>query len=121
MAPFDEYSAMLGARIRFLRKRAGLSLRTFGMMIGVHHNQILLIEQGKSNPSLQTLLRIAEGLDVSLSDLLPERRGEAGSGSYWFSQRGKHAASEVGGPVFGATGSHEHGDGSEGEDQSPRF
>ena len=84
MAAFDEYSNRLGARIRTLRKRAGLSLREFGMMVGVHHNQILSIEQGEGNPSLRTLLRIAGGLDISLHDLLPDDKGEEGA-FYWFS------------------------------------
>lgn len=88
------------------------------MMVGVHHNQILLIEQGKSNPSLQTLLRIANGLDVPLSDLLPDRRGEADKRSYWFSRYGNHSASEIDGPVFGAIDSLEHGSGSEGENSN---
>lgn len=118
MVTYDEYIASLGARIRFLRKRAGLSLRTFGMMVGVHHNQILLIEQGKSNPSLQTLLRIADGLDVPLADLLPDRRGEADKRSYWFSRRGKHPVSEIDGPVLGAIDPHEYGGEGEGEGES---
>lgn len=114
MVTYDEYIASLGARVRFLRKRAGLSLRTFGMMVGVHHNQILLIEQGKSNPSLQTLLRIANGLDVPLSDLLPDRRGEADKRSYWFSRCGNHSASGIDGAVSDAIDSIEHGSGNEG-------
>lgn len=84
MAAFDEYSNRLGARIRTLRKRAGLSLREFGMMVGVHHNQILSIEQGEGNPSLRTLLRIAGGLDISLHDLLPDDE-DKGETVYWFS------------------------------------
>lgn len=40
-------------------------------MVGVHYNQILHIEQGKVNPSLKTLYRIAEGLEVDVKDLLP--------------------------------------------------
>ncbi|MDO4442699.1 MAG: helix-turn-helix transcriptional regulator [Slackia sp.] len=97
MTAFDEYTASLGTRIRTLRKRAGLSLRTFGMMIGVHHNQILLIEQGKSNPSLQTLLRIADGLDIALPDLLPDRCTQQDEASYWFSKSdGRTSADEQG-------------------------
>lgn len=84
MAAYTDYTARLGARIRFLRKSAGLSLRTFGLMIGIHHNQILLIEQGKTNPSLQTLLRIADGLDVALADLLPDDKGVDAATAYWF-------------------------------------
>lgn len=84
MAAYTDYTARLGARIRFLRKSAGLSLRTFGLMVGIHHNQILLIEQGKTNPSLQTLLRIADGLDVALADLLPDDKGVDAATAYWF-------------------------------------
>ena len=84
MAAFDEYNNRLGARIRTLRKRAGLSLREFGMMVGVHHNQILSIEQGESNPSLRTLFRIAGGLGLPLRDLLPDDEDKEGA-FYWFS------------------------------------
>ncbi|MDO5042953.1 MAG: helix-turn-helix transcriptional regulator [Slackia sp.] len=85
MAAFDEYNDRLGARIRTLRKRAGLSLREFGMMVGVHHNQILSIEQGQGNPSLRTLFRIAGGLDISLHDLLPDDKDKE-EPFYWFSR-----------------------------------
>lgn len=47
-----------------------MSLRAFGMMTGVHYNQLLRIEQGQTNPSLETLYRIADGLDVEVADLL---------------------------------------------------
>lgn len=47
-----------------------MSLRAFGMMTGVHYNQLLHIEQGRTNPSLETLYRIANGLDVEVADLL---------------------------------------------------
>lgn len=86
MAAFDEYSDRLGARVRRLRRRAGLSLREFGMMVGVHHNQILSIEQGRANPSLHTLLRIADGFGISLRDLLPDDRAREDGPSYWFSR-----------------------------------
>lgn len=89
MAAFDEYNDRLGARIRALRKHAGLSLREFGMMTGVHHNQILSIEQGEGNPSLRTLLRIADGLGVSLCDLLPDGHGDEEGALYWFSRGGE--------------------------------
>lgn len=49
-----------------------MSLREFGLMAGVHPNQITRIEHGKVNPSLQTLYRIAEALEVDVCDLLPK-------------------------------------------------
>lgn len=48
-----------------------MSLRAFGMMVGVHYNQLLHIEQGRANPSLGTLYKIAKGLNVTIEDLLP--------------------------------------------------
>ena len=70
MVSFDEYTVNLGAKIRDKREQTCMSLRAFGMMTGIHHNQLLLIEQGKTNPSLKTLYKIAEGLDVDLVELL---------------------------------------------------
>lgn len=72
MLPFDEYIAVMGARLRRLRVASGMSLRQLGLMVGVHYNQLQRIEQGKVNPSIQTLYRISEGLGVDVSELLPE-------------------------------------------------
>lgn len=49
-----------------------MSLRAFGMMVGVHYNQLLKIEQGKANPSLETLYKIAGGLGLNIADLLTD-------------------------------------------------
>lgn len=71
MISYDEYRAETGRLIRKHRIAAGVSLRTCGLMVGVHYNQLQRIEQGKANPSLETLYKIAAGLDVDLRDLLP--------------------------------------------------
>lgn len=70
MVPFSEYTQKIGVRIHGKRAESGMSLRAFGLMTGIHHNQLLLIEKGKTNPSLKTLYKIAEGLDTELVDLL---------------------------------------------------
>ncbi len=70
MVPFSEYTETIGARIHGKRAESGMSLRTFGNLVGIHYNQLLLIERGKTNPSLRTLYKIAEGFDVDLSELL---------------------------------------------------
>ena len=74
MQPFDEYIAEIGARLRRRRLAAGLSLRTLGLMVDVHYNQLQRIEQGKVNPSLHTLYRISEGLGIDLADLLSQSK-----------------------------------------------
>lgn len=72
MTTFDAYKTQLGLNILRYRKQTGMSLREFGLMAGVHPNQVTRIEHGKTNPSLQTLYRIAEALEVDVCDLLPK-------------------------------------------------
>ena len=72
MITFDAYKTQLGLNILRHRERTGMSLREFGLMADVHSNQVTRIEHGRVNPSLQTLYRIAEALEVDLCDLLPK-------------------------------------------------
>lgn len=73
----------LGAHIRSLRNGKGLSQEELGSRAGVTKNQIQLIEAGRqsgrdngrpSNPRMSTLVGIAEGLGVSLSELVAIER-----------------------------------------------
>lgn len=59
----------LGRNVRILRVERGLSLRTFGQMIGVDYAYLSNIENGKANASVDILEKIAEGLDVDIRDL----------------------------------------------------
>lgn len=72
MDSFESYKAAVGKNIQRRRLETGLSLRSFGMMVDVHYNQLLHIEQGRANPSLGTLYKIAQGLSIDIRDLLPE-------------------------------------------------
>ena len=72
MITFEAYKTQLGLNILRHRERTGMSLREFGLMADVHPNQVTRIEHGRVNPSLQTLYRIAEALEVDLCDLLPK-------------------------------------------------
>lgn len=64
---------LVGARIRSIRKAQDLSLRTLGLMVGMDHATLSKIENGKLNPSLNTLSKIADGLDVELFELFDVR------------------------------------------------
>lgn len=60
----------MGATIRALRRRAGLSQMALGARIAMHHNYVGTIERGGiPNPGLETVDRIARGLDVSIAVL----------------------------------------------------
>lgn len=67
----------IGRNIRAIRKKNGVTLRRFGMMIGMDKTYLSGVENGKRNATVSTLDRIARGLDVPLEELF---RGVVGSG-----------------------------------------
>ncbi|CAN5901882.1 hypothetical protein BH24DEI2_BH24DEI2_29180 [soil metagenome] len=66
----EVFRKALGRRIGVLRKERGFNQDDFARMVNLHRAQMGFVEQGRSNPNLLTLLRIAEGLKVSLSELV---------------------------------------------------
>jgi transcriptional regulator with XRE-family HTH domain len=56
-------------RIQSLRKQIGLSQEKFALHIGMDRTYFASVEVGKRNISIQNLKKIADGLDVSLSEL----------------------------------------------------
>lgn len=59
----------LGARLRMVRKRAGLSLRAVARQLGVSASFVSQLETGKSQPSVATLYALSQLLDVSIDQL----------------------------------------------------
>lgn len=59
----------LGKRIAFLRKQRGLTQLTLSADTGLATSFISDLELGKRNPSIETLWKIAEALDVTLEEL----------------------------------------------------
>lgn len=59
----------LGDRIRELRKAIGLSQEKFSLKIGMDRTYFASVEAGKRNISLNNIKKIADGLDVTLSEL----------------------------------------------------
>jgi transcriptional regulator with XRE-family HTH domain len=62
--------AALAGRIAALRKAQGLSFDQFAARCGVSKGMLVQIEQGRANPSIGTLCRIAAGLRVSVAALV---------------------------------------------------
>ena len=56
--------------LREERVRRGLSIYRLAKMSGVSQQMISYVERGMRNPTLDTLLRIANGLNVDLSRLI---------------------------------------------------
>lgn len=65
----------IGTRIKEIRKGAGLTLEKFGAKIGITAASLSTIENGKSNPSVQTVLMICREFNVN-EDWLRDGKGE---------------------------------------------
>ena len=59
----------LGSRIRELRKVKDLSQEKFALEIGMDRTYFASVESGKRNISIINIKIIADGLEVSLSEL----------------------------------------------------
>ena len=69
----------IGERLRSRRQEAGLSLRDLAERLGVSPSLISQIERGRANPSVSTLYAIVAELDISLDELLFDRRMDRSS------------------------------------------
>ena len=69
-------SRELGGRIRDLRGRLGMTLEALAERSGVSRAMISKLERGEKNPTLVVAAKLAEGLGVTLSQLvgMEERR-----------------------------------------------
>jgi DNA-binding XRE family transcriptional regulator len=65
-----EYHETLGARLRRAREEAGLTQPALGERAGLDQAVISRLERGKVRPRIDTLRRLAEGLGLSVSELL---------------------------------------------------
>ena len=62
-------SDQLGMRIRFLRSERGWSQEDLALEANINKNYLSDLENGRRNPSLDILERIANAFEISLSEL----------------------------------------------------
>ena len=72
----EDIKKLVGNRIRELRKEKGLSQEELGYRSELHYTHIGAMERGEKNWSIETLIKAANGLEVSINDLLkiPSKR-----------------------------------------------
>lgn len=58
-----------GKRLRELRKHNGFSQEGFALQVDLDRTYIGGIERGERNPGLKVILRIAQALNVPITDL----------------------------------------------------
>jgi transcriptional regulator with XRE-family HTH domain len=74
----QEILKALGRRIRELRLKQGYSQEGFADHCGVHRTFMGTIERGESNLSFSNLVKVADGLGITLSQLLSGLEKRAG-------------------------------------------
>ncbi len=68
-----QYMAELGHRLRLLREERGMTQQMVAQAAGIATDMVSRLENGHySSPGLRTLLRIAEGMGLPVSSLLPD-------------------------------------------------
>ena len=71
--PDNDLTPVVGATLRRLRVKRGLSLERLARVSGVSRAMLGQIELGKSTPTINVLWKVAQALDVSFSTLLGQR------------------------------------------------
>src|SRR5438445_5563201 len=69
-AAADPTVAAVGPRVKALREAMDLALRDLAQRSGVSAPMLSQVERGETSPTLQVANRIAEGLELRLSQLL---------------------------------------------------
>jgi len=71
-------SAQLGSAIRRLRTDQKLTIEALASKAGIHWTYLTGVERGQRNPTLKVIVKIADSLDVKVSELV--RQAEACEG-----------------------------------------
>ena len=66
--PLDIQKAF-GLRVQQLRKETGMSQEKFALSIDMDRTYLASVESGKRNISLNNIKKIADGLNISISEL----------------------------------------------------
>lgn len=64
-----KYFQKLGAKIKQLREEKGFDQKSFAFECEIGRTQLYMIENGKTNPRLLTLIKIARGLEIPINKL----------------------------------------------------
>jgi transcriptional regulator with XRE-family HTH domain len=61
-----------GAKLKQLRLKKGLTLEQLAFEADIELSQVHRVEKGKVNPTLTTLIALAKGLGVKMSEIFTE-------------------------------------------------
>ncbi|HEX6440290.1 MAG TPA: shikimate kinase [Candidatus Binatia bacterium] len=69
--PSRLYLAKLGNEVRKLRQQRGITLKRLAQLSGLSDRFLIEVEKGKANPSLKSVINLADALQTTLTNLLP--------------------------------------------------
>jgi len=69
----DAISIDVGLRLRTLRKERNLSIRALARQSGISANALSMIERGRSSPSVSTLYKVTQALEISITTFFEEQ------------------------------------------------
>lgn len=66
----DEIIKRVGLRIRDIRESQNMTIMNLADKLDIEYNNMIRIEKGRTNPTLGTLIKISQALNVRLIDIL---------------------------------------------------
>ena len=66
----EQIQKIVGNRIRLLRESKGISQQVLAAMCNFEKGNMSRIEAGKTNPTLYTLYKISQSLEIKITDLI---------------------------------------------------
>lgn len=70
----SDIKEIFGQRVRYYRKKAGISQEQLAELCDLHPTYIGQLERGEKNASLETIMRVSAGLNIS-PEILFEKIG----------------------------------------------
>lgn len=67
---------MIGARIKEIRKKKRLTQGQLSEKMGINPKYLSGIERGAENPTLNTLIKLAQSLDIEISEIFSSLQTE---------------------------------------------
>lgn len=68
----EELLTLVGKNITKYRKQKGLTIKEFGYLCDIEKPNLIPIEKGRKNITLSTLNKIANSLEVEITELLKD-------------------------------------------------
>lgn len=66
----NQLQQKIGERIRFLRESKGISQQNLAAICNFEKGNLSRIEAGRTNPTISTLYKISQALEVTISELV---------------------------------------------------